>query len=133
MVVNSPSASSIELRSSGENMDEAFIQADGINQRVHLQFVEDFGNPNNRKAMQLYFTPQSVLVSGELSQVLSLENMSIDTSDFILGGLQFGISQVPSRIESASISAVPIPSAIFLLGSDLIGILSLSKRKSIAI
>lgn len=109
---------SLLLESSGETLDDGTLtlsQSASIN-RVTLLIDEDIDGALDR-TLRLYFDPVV-----DLSPQSKFEDLSV--FNFIPDGslLQFSTSQGPMNVESANISAVPIPAAAWMFGSALLGL-----------
>jgi len=124
------SGSPLVFESSGESLDKGNFIVDTNPDRLGLLFVEDFDG-TNRMMMQVNFDPATALVNDGLSQV-NLATLNRATGDFQSGLNQFGLSQYPTTMASASMSAVPIPAAVWLFGSGLLGLIGIARRKQSA-
>jgi len=74
------------------------------------------------------FTNPNELLSGNTTSLPDLSQMSgyIGIQDLLLGTL----SEMAFSATSYSVSAVPLPASVWLLGSGLIGVLGLARRKA---
>lgn len=83
-------------------------------------------------SIQVYDGIGSILLDSTFDIVGGFENISISSTNGISGFSLFSTQQIEGNaaIDNVTVSTIPVPAAVWLFGSGLIGLIAVARRKT---